>query len=485
VNNDDSNVNGSDRAAEPNPFGGEATQKKFAQRQAAATINETRKNRWKPHWFAVAILDEVSAQWSRKLKWKLDFKDSRRDPVSDQPTLYFCGVDAVEAGATDQELAALPKLKPADLAQLGLRAAAMRQDARKQVDSLARSVAAERESAAVAPEPLGLDTLLAEPDEDSAYLIDQVWPAGGRVLLSAQYKAGKSTLVGNVIRNLVDGGQFLDGFDTSPVRKVVLIDTELDKRTLRRWLRDQGIQNTAAVAVVALRGAVSTFDILDSTTRGQWVERLAGADVVILDCLRPVIDSLGLSEDKDAGRVLVAFDALLNEIGADEGLVVTHMGHQNERARGDSRLLDWPDALWKIVRGGEDTDADGSRPRFFSALGRDVEVPEGQLAFDTATRHLAYAGGTRTESKETQVIEKRLEAVLNVLADAAVDGTNALNTTAIRRAVGGKKEVTDAALKAALERGLVKREYHGRAHLYRLAPEARDPMFMGHGPDAA
>lgn len=467
------------------PFNSDAAQRKSEQRLTAGANSEALKNRWKPHWFAVSILDGTSAQWSRRLKWKIDFKDCRRDPVSDQPTLFFCGVDAVEAGATDQELAALPKLSPADMAQLGLRAAAMRQDARKQVDSLARSVAAERESAAVAPEPLGLDTLLAEPDADSAYLIDQVWPAGGRVLLSAQYKAGKSTLVGNVIRNLVDGGQFLGGFGTSPVRKVVLIDTELDKRTLRLWLRDQGIQNTAAVAVVALRGAVSTFDILDSTTRSQWVQRLAGADVVILDCLRPVIDSLGLSEDKDAGRVLVAFDALLNEIGAGEGLVVTHMGHQNERARGDSRLLDWPDALWKIVRSGDDTDSDSSRPRFFSAHGRDVDLAGGQLAFDTATRHLLYAGGTRTESRETQAIAKRVNAILRVLADAHADGDNSLNTTAIKRAVGGKKEVTDQALKVVVERGLVTRRYQGRSHLYRLVPEAHDPMFMGHRPDAA
>ncbi|MDH3043713.1 AAA family ATPase [Gordonia alkanivorans] len=281
-----------------------------------------------------------------------------------------------------------------EVAEVRLRAAAMHTDARRQIDALARTLTAQREAAVVPPVPVTLADLLAQPDDTATYRIEELWPTGGRILLAAQYKSGKSTMVGNVLRTLVDGGQFLDRFDVSPVGKVAVIDTELDTRTLRRWLREQSIENTDRVSVLPLRGAVSAFDILDPATRSRWAAQLADAEVVILDCLRPVLDALGLSEDKDAGRVLVAFDALLAEIGASEGVVVTHMGHQNERARGDSRLLDWPDALWKIVRGGDDTNDDGSRARYFSAVGRDVSVPEGCLTFDRETRHLTYADGT-------------------------------------------------------------------------------------------
>jgi RecA-family ATPase len=276
---------------------------------------------------------------------------------------------------------------------------------------MARKIVATCDCAVTPPEPMGLDTLLDESDENAAYRIGELWPAGGRVLLAAQYKSGKSTLVGNVLRALVDGGHFLGKFTVTAVRRVALIDTELDTRTLRRWLRDQGIANTTAVSVLALRGAVSAFDILDSATRTEWARRLVGADVVILDCLRPVLDALGLSEDKDAGRVLVAFDALLAEIGATEGMVVTHMGHQNERARGDSRLLDWPDALWKIVRGTDDESDDTDRARFLSAIGRDVALPEGLLTYDTATRHLTYAGGNRKDSTARAAIPELMALV--------------------------------------------------------------------------
>jgi hypothetical protein len=74
----------------------------------------------------------------------------------------------------------------------------------------------------------------------------------------------------------------------------------------------------------------------------------------------------------------VAFDALLRDVGPDDraadGMVVHHMGHAGERSRGDSRILDWPDASWKLVR--EDLD-DPASPRYLSAFGRDVDVPEG------------------------------------------------------------------------------------------------------------
>lgn len=127
--------------------------------------------------------------------------------------------------------------------------------------------------------------------------------------------------------------------------------------------------------------------------------------VVILDCLRPVLDAFGLSEDKDAGRFLVAFDALLAEGGAPEGLVIHHMGHAGERSRGDTRLRDWPDVEWKLVReAAEDGQSEAAARRYFAAYGRDVDVPEGLLTYDRETRRLTYAGGTRKQAGADAVI---------------------------------------------------------------------------------
>ncbi|MCK0516980.1 AAA family ATPase [Williamsia sp. DF01-3] len=247
--------------------------------------------------------------------------------------------------------------------------------------------------------PQRLDDFLAVPDEPTKYRIDGLFPIGGRIMLSAQYKAGKTTAVGNLIRSLADGDPFLGKFATTPVRKVTLLDNELDARTLRSWLRDQGVQNTTAAAVEAMRGKVGTFNIIDPEIRARWAEVLHGTDFLILDVLRPVLDALGLDENRDAGRFLVAFDALLAEAGIPEGAIIHHMGHTGERSRGDSRLQDWPDAIWRLVRTDPD---DPSSPRYFSAYGRDVEVPEGQVAYDIRTRNLTYAAGSRKDAASSE-----------------------------------------------------------------------------------
>lgn len=258
-----------------------------------------------------------------------------------------------------------------------------------------------------------LDTFLSEADDDAVYRIADLWPSGGNVVLAAQFKSGKSTAVGNVLRALADGGEFLGEFTTTPARRIVLLDNELDARQLRRWLRAHGITNADRIELVSLRGQLATFDIIDPATRAEWARHIGPADVIIFDCLRPALDALGLDENRDAGRFLVAFDALKAEAGIGEGLLVHHMGHNGERSRGDSRILDWPDATWRIVR---ETD-DPSSARYFSAFGRDVDLAEGRLEFDPTNRHQTYAGGSRREARATGALDVLAPAVLAFVAD--------------------------------------------------------------------
>ena len=271
------------------------------------------------------------------------------------------------------------------------------------VKARANTIAAEREASRRADDAMRqpvslppvrpLDDLLAQHFPPQKYRIDKVAPANGRVLLSAQNKAGKTTIVGNLIRSLADAVPFLGQFDVSvAATRIVLIDDEMSERTVAEWLAAQHITNTKAIAdVITLRGNVSALNLLDEHCRAQWVKRLAGAgcDYLIIDCLHPVLDALGLDENHDAGQFLVAWDTLMAQAGIPDACLLQHMGHTGERARGDSRLLDWPDASWCLAR---ENDEPGST-RYFSAYGRDVNVAEGRLSFDPATRRLTYAGG--------------------------------------------------------------------------------------------
>lgn len=331
-------------------------------------------------------------------------------------------------------------------------------------DAAVRKVAQDRVGAAVRPATVSLDAFLEVEDDEVVYRVERLWPTGGRVILAAQYKAGKSTLIGNVIRSLADGEPLLGQYATEQTT-VALIDNELDERTLRRWLRDQGIQNRGQVKLVPLRGKVSSFDILDPETRAEWAESLKGVDVVILDCLRPVLDALGLSEDKEAGRFLVAFDALLSQAGVSEAAVVHHMGHSGERSRGDSRILDWPDATWKLVR--EDADDPGS-PRYFSAFGRDVEVSESRLAYDVETRHLSLTGGSRKESAADELMEPLLE-----LLEGNPEGMSGRQIEVALQGAGYRQADIRAAVKRASVLGRTfQSEGPRRSILHRISPSA-------------
>jgi len=262
------------------------------------------------------------------------------------------------------------------------------------------------------PEVLSLAELLARPEEETRWRIHGWQPAEARVILAAQYKAGKTTTTQNVIRSLIDGDDFLGQYRVEPVTgTIAVLDFEMSQSQLRAWLAEQTVGDAERVTVISLRGRASAFNILDPEVRTKWAKILAERNVeyVILDCLRPVLDSLGLNEHTDAGRFLVPFDALLDEAGVSEAMVVHHMGHNGERSRGDSRIRDWPDVEWRLVRETDEPSSD----RYISAFGRDVEQDEQRLGYNTLNRHLIAAGGTRRDASA----EAALPAVLELLRE--------------------------------------------------------------------
>ena len=297
-------------------------------------------------------------------------------------------------------------------------------------------------------DPIPLADFLAAEDESIRYRIDGLWPRGGRLVLAAQAKAGKTTLIGNVMRSILDGDLFLGRFQTEPVQGVVLLDFEMDDDTIRHWLRDQQIQNVAGATVMPLRGKASSFDILDPQTRSEWAKRLSGNDVILADCLRPILDALGLSEDKDAGRFLTAFDELLSEAGVSEALMVHHMGHTGERGRGDSRIIGWPDATWKMLR---ENPEDDRSARFFSAYGRGVNFAEDQLHYNPARRRLTLTGdGSR---KQAQIARLRPPLMKLIKATPGLNGTaleNALREEGVQFQKGDERKALADLVKLGL-----------------------------------
>jgi AAA domain len=341
----------------------------------------------------------------------------------------------------------------------------------------------EKATAVPLPEIIRLDQLLTTPDPEISYRIDGWWLAGGRNVLAAQRKAGKTTLRDNLIRSLVDGDQFLGRFDVTQVTgSIVVIDLELSTDTIRKWLRRQGVHNTERVHVIPMRGRAARFDLRDDEVRALWVKAFQALDTeaLLVDCLGPLLTALGLDANREAGQFLdLGLDPLLTDLGGVDCLVTHHMGHGPERSRGDSRIRDWPDAEWRLVysrAAGEDPDdePDERAPRFLSAFGRDVDQPEGMLEFDPITKTLTLVGGSRGE-----VIDR-------LVLDAVVAQPGITANRLCKQIRSGRPKVL-AAIDRAVAAGKIRIEYGpNRAHFHYpvvpVVPGGSEPPVVGGSP---
>lgn len=250
------------------------------------------------------------------------------------------------------------------------------------------------------PTPASGTDFLSIVDPPVTWLLQGLQPIGTNALLAAQAKSGKTTMVTNLIKALTDHTTFLGEHMNHFNGTVTLIDDELDDRMLRRWLNNIGLKYPENLRVVTLRGRLSTFNITDPLIRAEWAKNLEGTDYLILDCLRPALDACGLDENHEAGIFLNAYGELLKQAGIDSSLVVHHMGHTNQRSRGDSRIMDWPDVLWKLTK--KDPD-DHTSPRFFEAFGREVDVEQKELDYNNG--HLTLAADSDSWPDPTTPVE--------------------------------------------------------------------------------
>jgi hypothetical protein len=205
-----------------------------------------------------------------------------------------------------------------------------------------------------------------------------------------------------------------------------------------------------------MRGKLAAFNILDPDVRSDWADKIreAGGDVIIFDCLRPALDALGMSEDKEASRFAQALTALKIEAGVRDLLLVHHAGHDASRARGDSALAAWCTDEWKLRLANQD---DPFSARVFSAFGRSLGLERTELEYDRVTRRLSLASGAVTTLRTNGHID---------IVSRVVDLTPGISSGDLRDALR-QRGVTNSgqqgtAIREAQERGLIVRRMDGR-----------------------
>lgn len=256
---------------------------------------------------------------------------------------------------------------------------------------------------------------LSLPESDVTWRIAGLLPADGNGVVVAPRKTGKTTLIGELVRSLADGVPFLGHACTAVTGGVALFNYENTERQQRAWLRALGITNQDRVHVLHLRGSALSLNVPQVRSYvTQWLRERA-IEVWIPDPYLRAAQGVVLNEN-DNGQANV-FTGVLDEIKLESGVreivMPAHSSNKNEiesgaeSMRGAGRVEDWADAIWYL------TSVEGQR--FIRATGRDVELPETQMQFDSLTRRLSI--GRPGHGRKEAALEGDVAQVSKVLRE--------------------------------------------------------------------
>lgn len=327
-----------------------------------------------------------------------------------------------------------------------------------------------------------------EDDGEDLWRINGLWLQGQIAMLTAKYKAGKTTMMANLIRSLVDGVPFLDRFEVPELEgSVFMVNAEMTRRQFNRWMLESNIVNREKVYAFHVRDAGPAFgDITDPTRRDEFVALLneTGARVLILDPLNPLFAAAGIDENSssEVASWFTALNDIVERTGVTEVMLVHHFGHDGSRARGSSKLMDAPDVLWTYTveenRGraqhGVDEeddllgDIEASQvrdPRYLAAVGRDVHLEKSLVRFNPDTRELSMPEGQNGQGMTARdVTAQRQQQAAQAASRRLVDlvRTNpGITSNAAHDSLGGNKTIYKRGKDEAVRAGQIRIECGG------------------------
>jgi hypothetical protein len=273
-----------------------------------------------------------------------------------------------------------------------------------------------------------LREMLARPLPPQAR-VDGLIPWEASTLIPAQRKTGKTTLLLNLSRSFLTGEPFLGTFEVQPADGIVaLLNYEVSGDTTTRWADEAGLDQDRFF-LVNLRGRRNPLADPEDRDRLAQLLRQRGTESLLVDPFGRAYTGQSQNDPGEVGGWLAELDRFTREeVGAQDLILTTHAGWNQERTRGSSALEDWADSIITMTR---DDSKDGDGERYLRAISRDVDLEEDQLNYDPTTRTLTLTGsGSRKAAQDTRRHDNLDKAVLDLIT--AKPG---LNTTEIERAL--------------------------------------------------
>lgn len=364
-----------------------------------------------------------------------------------------------------------PAVDDAVEAELAFNQAVATEAHRIRVREAARDRILAEKAAVTAAVPFDADLLrdmLTRPAAPPAR-IEGLIPWDASTLLVAQRKTGKTTFILNWARALLTGEDLLGRFPVRPIRgRVAILNYEVSGHTLSRWADEHHIDPDRFFQV-NLRGKRNPLAHPDDQDRLAGLLRQHDVEAVAVD---PFGRAYTGKNQNDAGEVtawLVALDAFIRtDVGATDLLLAAHAGWNGERSRGSTALEDWGDSIIKLTRDSED-----ESQRFMSAEGRDIDVDEDRLDFDTDTRTLHLAGvGSRKKARDERGL-----ADLAVLVLRAIRANPGIGVAEIERAIKGMDDAPDTLTNGAVSKAAKWARDHGQLTILGGRPGRKSQHF--------
>jgi hypothetical protein len=303
-----------------------------------------------------------------------------------------------------------------------------------------------------APDAGTLAEILARP-VTTKWRIDGLLPSGGRMLLSAQRKTGKTTATGNLHRSLLTGEPFLDRFDVVKLDgRIVALNYEMTSEQYAAWMDAIGVPPDR-LYVVNLRGRRNL--LADQEGRDELAEmiRTHEGEVLTVDPFGRAFTGKSQNDSAEVTPWLLRLDDLAEHAGVAELVLTAHAGWEGERTRGSSALEDWPDAILTMTRDLE------TNERLIKAEGRDVDLEEDQLDYHDASRRLTLTGaGNRRQVRAGVQLETLVGYVVEIVKAQPGLNTTELTVELRKRGAHMQREHPGQAARLAVERGLIRRE---------------------------
>lgn len=300
-----------------------------------------------------------------------------------------------------------------------------------------------------------LRDILTRPTEPP-HRVDGLIPSNGGTLVIAQRKTGKTTLMLNLARTLITGEQFLGRFDVRPIAGIVaILNFEVSGDQIGRWAHDVGVPEELLL-LVNLRGRRNPLAYEDDRRKLATLLRDHQVESLIVDPFGRAYTGLNQNDAGEVGAWLADLDRFARgEAGVTDVILTVHAGWQKDRTRGSSALEDWADSILTLTKNDDDT-------RFLKAIGRDVELAEDSLDYDTATRLLRLTGtGSRRHNIDAQQAEEWMPEIVQ-----HIEKNVGINKTQLEKDFPLRAGTTRAAVELAITKGLIRRVIKGRSQLH-------------------